>query len=492
MNESIAAISTPFGMSGICVVRVSGTLAKAIALKLTHRKALRTRYAHFCQIYADGKFIDEAIVLFFAAPNSFTGEDVAEFQLHGSTSVAQIVLNECVALGARLAKPGEFSKRACLNGKMSALKALSINELIHAKNEKAAHLIAQNLSGKLGELLDKIRADLVRTLAYTETSIDYADDDLPSDLLEKTRDLYKENARVLRQIVELSRSRKGLVEGFKIAIIGRANVGKSSLLNALLGKNRAIVSNIEGTTRDRVEESLNLGTHLVRLIDTAGLRKSEDEIEQIGINLSLNALKEADIIVALFDRSREFEAADGEILTLLEKSEKKIFFVLNKSDLPPKFRLPREFSLKNHGEFKAFENRDLKKEIHAEKNLNSAEFKASNGEIHALNSKFNAENALNFIEICTKSDINPLKIALLEHLNSLDSDGFIITNAALLQSLENAALAIDRAEKVLENSSLELFAFECNTAIIELAKYTKAFDNEEILDEMFGNFCLGK
>lgn len=496
MNESIAAISTPFGMSGICVVRVSGTLAKDIALKLTHRKALRTRYAHFCQIYADGKFIDEAIVLFFAAPNSFTGEDVAEFQLHGSTSVAQIVLNECVAFGARLAKPGEFSKRACLNGKMSALKALSINELIHAKNEKAAHLIAQNLSGKLGELLDKIRADLVRTLAYTETSIDYADDDLPSDLLEKTRDLYKENARVLRQIVELSRSRKGLVEGFKIAIIGRANVGKSSLLNALLGKNRAIVSDIEGTTRDRVEESLNLGTHLVRLIDTAGLRKSEDEIEQIGINLSLNALKEADIIVALFDRSREFEEADGEILTLLEKSEKKIFFVLNKSDLPPKFKLPREFkafennALKSeiqalngeiYSEFKAFENRALKKEIHGEKNLNSTE-----------NSKFNAENTLNFIEICTKSDINPLKMALLEHLNSLDSDGFIITNAALLQSLENAALAIDRAEKVLENSSLELFAFECNTAISELAKYTKAFDNEEILDEMFGNFCLGK
>ncbi|TQR60842.1 tRNA uridine-5-carboxymethylaminomethyl(34) synthesis GTPase MnmE [Campylobacter troglodytis] len=486
MNESIVAIATAYGAGSIAIVRLSGEAALKIALKLTKKNKLKPRYAHLCEIFDEkNEFIDEAIVLYFKAPHSFTGEDIVEFQLHGGFVLAQTLLEACVKFGARLARAGEFSKRACLNGKMSPLKALAINDLINAKSQKAAKIIAQNLQGKFGELLNKIRTDLVKTLAFVETSIDYADDDLPVDLLEKTRGLYKENARILREIVQISRSKKGLVEGFKIAIIGKANVGKSSLLNALLSFERAIVSEIEGTTRDRVEESLKIGTHLVKIIDTAGIRASEDKIEQIGVNLSLQALAEADFIVALFDSSRPLDSEDEHILKMLESCDKKIFFVLNKMDLKSEFflqnaKLSSENFVRETDLFSKFakQKRSLSSENHTK------EFN--------LFSKFKALQDIKFIKISAKNDISPLKIAIESHLNSLDSEGFIITNLALINSCERASEMMQRASELLNESTLELFAFECNEAIKEIEKWTHSFDRDEILDEMFGNFCLGK
>lgn len=442
MNDTIVAIATANGVGSISIVRISGAKAYELALKFTKRENLGVRYAHLCKLYdSEANFLDEAIVLYFKAPHSFTGEDVAEFQIHGGLSVSQMLLDECVKLGARLANAGEFSKRACLNGKMNLLKALSINELINAKSTLAAQLIAKNLSGKFGELLEKIRTDLVKTLAFVETSIDYADDDLPDDILVQTQNLYKENARILRQIAAISKSKKGLIEGFKIAIVGKANVGKSSLLNALLAKNRAIVSDTAGTTRDRVEDELKIGTHLVRIIDTAGIRHSDDKVEQIGVKLSLQAINEADIIIAVFDSSRERDGEDEQIFQILKKSEKKIFFVLNKTDLKPKFNAPKGYE---------------------------------------------------FIKICTKNSLAPLQNALSNYLDSLDSEDFIISNALLINACERASAAIQRASELLSEQNLELFAFECNEAIKQIAKFTREFESDEILDEMFGNFCLGK
>lgn len=442
MNDTIAAIATANGIGSISIVRVSGEKALEIGLKLTKRLNLTPRYAHLCQLYGgDDNFLDEAIVLYFQAPKSFTGEDIVEFQIHGGISVSQIVLEECIKVGARLANAGEFSKRACLNHKMNLLKAISINELINAKSALAAQIVAKNLSGKLGELLEKIRFDLVKTLAFVETSIDYADDDLPSDLLEKTRILYLENAKILREIAELSRSKKGLIEGFKIAIVGKANVGKSSLLNAMLRYERAIVSEFEGTTRDMVAESLKIGTHLVKIIDTAGIRQSDDKIEQIGIKLSLNAIKQADFIIAVFDNSREKDSEDDEIFKILDESGKKIFYVLNKIDLKAKFK-----ALKAH----------------------------------------------KFIKISTKNSLATLQQELSNYLDSLDSEGFITTNLQVINACEKASEAIQRASELVNEQNLELFAFECNEAIKHIAYFTKDFQREEILDEMFGNFCLGK
>lgn len=442
MSDTIAAIATAHGVGSISIVRLSGERALEFALKLSHKTKLTPRHATFTKLFnQNNEIIDEAIMIYFKAPYSFTGEDIVEFQTHGGFSVSEVLLEELVSLGARLALAGEFSKRACLNGKMTPLKALNIQDLILSKSVLAAKIIARNMQGNLGELLEKIRTDLVKTLAFVETSIDYADDDLPSDLLEQISTMCEENSKILKEIYTLSQSKKGLIEGFKIAIVGKPNVGKSSLLNALLSYERAIVSDIAGTTRDTIEESFKLGTHLLRIIDTAGIRESKDVIEQIGVALSKKSLEDADIILAVFDASRVQDKEDGKIFELLANTDKKIFWILNKSDLENVFK--------------------------------------------------NTQNK-NFIKLSAQKDITLLKEELQNYLNSFDSEGIMVSSLDLINACKISSEAIFRAKGLLEESSLELFAFELNLAINELARFTKDFQRDEILDEMFGNFCLGK
>ncbi|EAK1995192.1 tRNA uridine-5-carboxymethylaminomethyl(34) synthesis GTPase MnmE [Campylobacter jejuni] len=442
MSDTIAAIATAHGVGSISIVRLSGERALEFALKLSHKTKLTPRHATFTKLFnQNNEIIDEAIMIYFKAPYSFTGEDIVEFQTHGGISVSEVLLEELVSLGARLALAGEFSKRACLNGKMTPLKALNIQDLILSKSALAAKIIARNMQGNLGELLEKIRTDLVKTLAFVETSIDYADDDLPSDLLEQISTMCEENSKILKEIYTLSQSKKGLIEGFKIAIVGKPNVGKSSLLNALLSYKRAIVSDIAGTTRDTIEESFKLGTHLLRIIDTAGIRESKDTIEQIGVALSKKSLEDADIILAVFDASRVQDKEDEKIFDLLANTDKKIFWILNKSDLENVFK--------------------------------------------------NTQNK-NFIKLSAQKDITLLKEELQNYLNSFDSEGIMVSSLDLINACKISSEAIFRAKGLLEESSLELFAFELNLAINELARFTKDFQRDEILDEMFGNFCLGK
>ncbi|EPS03595.1 tRNA modification GTPase TrmE [Campylobacter jejuni subsp. jejuni HN-CJD07035] len=442
MSDTIAAIATAHGVGSISIVRLSGERALEFALKLSHKTKLTPRHAAFTKLFnQNNEIIDEAIMIYFKAPYSFTGEDIVEFQTHGGFSVSEVLLEELVSLGARLALAGEFSKRACLNGKMTPLKALNIQDLILSKSALAAKIIARNMQGNLGELLEKIRTDLVKTLAFVETSIDYADDDLPSDLLEQISTMCEENSKILKEIYTLSQSKKGLIEGFKIAIVGKPNVGKSSLLNALLSYERAIVSDIAGTTRDTIEESFKLGTHLLRIIDTAGIRESKDVIEQIGVALSKKSLEDADIILAVFDASRVQDKEDEKIFDLLANTDKKIFWILNKSDLENVFK--------------------------------------------------NTQNK-NFIKLSAQKDITLLKEELQNYLNSFDSEGIMVSSLDLINACKISSEAIFRAKGLLEESSLELFAFELNLAINELARFTKDFQRDEILDEMFGNFCLGK
>lgn len=442
MSDTIAAIATAHGVGSISIVRLSGERALEFALKLSHKTKLTPRHATFTKLFnQNNEIIDEVIMIYFKAPYSFTGEDIVEFQTHGGFSVSEVLLEELVSLGARLALAGEFSKRACLNGKMTPLKALNIQDLILSKSALAAKIIARNMQGNLGELLEKIRTDLVKTLAFVETSIDYADDDLPSDLLEQISTMCEENSKILKEIYTLSQSKKGLIEGFKIAIVGKPNVGKSSLLNALLSYERAIVSDIAGTTRDTIEESFKLGTHLLRIIDTAGIRESKDAIEQIGVALSKKSLEDADIILAVFDASRVQDKEDEKIFDLLANTDKKIFWILNKSDLENVFK--------------------------------------------------NTQNK-NFIKLSAQKDITLLKEELQNYLNSFDSEGIMVSSLDLINACKISSEAIFRAKGLLEESSLELFAFELNLAINELARFTKDFQRDEILDEMFGNFCLGK
>ena len=440
MNDTIVAPASAYGLGAISIVRLSGELSYELGLRLSKKKILKPRFATFTRLFKDNDdFIDEAILIYFKAPYSFTGEDILEFQIHGGVTSSQILINEILKHGIRLANPGEFSKRAVLNGKMDLLKAVSIQELISAKSLSAANIIARNLKGDLSAFLNKIRLDLVKTLSFVETSIDYADDDLPQDLINEIKKMCDDNANTLRKIYELSISRRGLIQGFKIAIVGKPNVGKSSLLNKILSYERAIVSSEAGTTRDFLEEEILLGKHLVRIIDTAGIRKANDKIEKKGIEFSKAQLKEADIILAIFDNSRAKDSEDDELLSLLQKSDKKIFYILNKCDLENNFKAD-----------------------------------------------------INFLKLSVNKDISSLKTELIKYLDSLDSTDILVSNQSLLQAFKNAYEAIFRAKDLLDESSLELFSFELNLAIKEIAKFTKDFSYDELLDEMFSNFCLGK
>ncbi|QCD52381.1 tRNA uridine-5-carboxymethylaminomethyl(34) synthesis GTPase MnmE [Campylobacter sp. RM16192] len=441
MNDTIVAIATAHGVGSICIVRLSGENALGLAFKLTKLQTLKPRFATLAKIYSNDEFIDEGIVIYFKSPASFTGEDVVEFQTHGGFAVANLILSELIRLGARLAKPGEFSKRAFLNGKMDLSKAESIQNLINARSESAAKIIARAMKGDLGKFVDEIRDELVKTLAFVETSIDYADDDLPLNLMTEIKNMLATNHEKLDRIVGMSRSRKGLIEGFKVAIIGKPNVGKSSILNALLNYERAIISDEAGTTRDRIEESINIGTHLVRIIDTAGIRKDAGRIEQIGITHSLKAIEEADIILAVFDSSNIADEQDFEIINLLKDLQKKIFYILNKCD---------------------------------------------------LELKFNSLDLAHVLKISAKNGASEIIKALEIYLDSQDVNEILLNSTRQIECCKNASFAIKRALNLLNESELELFAYEINSAIFNISSITRPFERAEILDQMFSNFCLGK
>jgi tRNA modification GTPase len=308
-----------------------------LALKLSKKETLTPRLATLSFLHDKlNDAIDQAIVIYFKAPHSFTAEDVVEFQCHGGSVVAGLVLETLLHHGARLANPGEFSKRAFLNGRIDLSEAEAIAALIETKSVDAAKMLTRQLKGELRDFVGHVRELLIEILAFVEVNIDYAEEDLPLDMIEKIKDKLDVLAKELFKTYESSKRRQGLINGFKIAIVGKPNVGKSSLLNNLLSYDRAIISDIAGTTRDTIEEELRIGSHLVRIVDTAGIRQANDVIEKIGIERSIAAIEESEIVIAMFDNSKPCDHEDEEMLSLLQKytSSKQILTVLNKIDLP--------------------------------------------------------------------------------------------------------------------------------------------------------------
>jgi len=308
-DDTIVAIATASGIGSISIVRVSGTKALQIALKISKKKSLKPRVATLSYLYnTKDEPIDEALILYFKAPFSFTGEDIVEFQCHGGVAIASLVVDTILHFGVRMANAGEFSKRAFLNNKMDLSKAEAISKIIEAKSSDAVKFLARQLKGELKDFVENIREDLLFMLAYTEVSIDYAEDDLPTDIFEKIEQKIENITLKLSNTLDVSKRREGMISGFKVAIIGKPNVGKSSLLNKLLNYDRAIISDIAGTTRDTIEESVRIGTHIIKIVDTAGIRENtSDIIEQIGIEKSIQVVKEADIVVAIFDNSKNID-----------------------------------------------------------------------------------------------------------------------------------------------------------------------------------------
>ncbi len=446
-DDTIVAIATANAIGSISIIRVSGSNALKIALKISKKNKLQARLATLSSLYDSAdELIDESLILYFKAPHSFTGEDIVEFQCHGGIVITNIILNEILKLNARLANAGEFSKRAFLNNKIDLSKAEAISKIIQASSEDGVKLIARQLKGELSTFVNEIRNDLLYILAYTEVSIDYAEEDLPKDILEQINSKIKTTITKLSSTLEASKRREGLIEGFKICIIGKPNVGKSSLLNKLLNFNRAITSQVAGTTRDTIEEFIKIGTSLIKVVDTAGIRNSDDFIEQLGIKKSLEAIEQSDIILALFDNNSLFDEEDKNILSLLEKNkDKHIIKVINKIDLENKF------------------------DILDKSNIN------------------------HYIKLSTKNDINPLikQIQNILDMNSQTNEMILISKRQVI-SVEGTLNNIEFSKKPLSRGELEFFSYHITQALENISNITRPYDNEEMLDLMFGEFCLGK
>lgn len=439
-TETIVAISTAIGEGAIGIVRLSGKDALQIAQRITKTTTIRPRYAHLKYFYDEGgALIDRGIVIYFKAPHSFNGEDIVEIQSHGGIALQKRLLEVCQHFGARIARAGEFSKIALINGKMDLSQVETTANLIATRNANALSLIAQNLKGDLQKIIDDFRDKLLEILAQSEALIDYAEDEIPHDLSANLKSLQTR----LRAIYAHSKSMQHIINGHKLAIIGRPNVGKSSILNALLLKNRAIVSEIEGTTRDSIEAQMTIDGQIITIIDTAGIRASDEKIELLGIEKSKEIAREASIILAVFDGSKNFD--DREILQILRENAGKIIIVaINKSD---------------------------KKRV-----VDLAHFR---------------DYAPIFISTKDESVFRIRKaIADKIHTNPQNDESVILGSVRQMECVEGAINALEAARQNI--SDFEIFSLHINDAIKWLESLTKPYNYDEMLDKMFSAFCLGK
>lgn len=416
---------------------------------------LPPRYATLCNVYdKEGILLDEAIIIYYKAPHSYTCEDVIEIQCHSSDIIAQKILQSCLHYGARLARGGEFTKRAFLNGRIDLSQANAIAQMIATKDAYLQTALITQLKGSLGDFVREVREVLYFALASAEVMIDYSEEDIPSELISDIHSKLESLRVRLAKIYDFSTTRAKIGNAWKLAIIGKPNVGKSSLLNAILLQERAITSNIAGTTRDRIEEEIIIDGSIVRLIDTAGIRTSTDMIESKGIELSLQALKEANIVLVIFDSSRPLDSEDNQVLDALSanKKDKKILAIFNKNDC------------KN-----VLKSQDIKRiENICDESLAISALDVENT-AHTLQEKLK--------EIIAKSNLN----------------GEVILSAPYqLQSLKASIANLDLAMQRLHTSELELFAYHIKDTLESIGQITSPYTNEEMLDKMFSQFCLGK
>ena len=447
--HTICAIATAPGNAGISIIRMSGDTSLVILQRVFSKKQLEPRVMTLGTI-SDGEPIDRVLAVYFAAPASYTGEDMVEIHCHGGMIVTKQILDLLLKNGAQPAEPGEFSKRAFLNGKMDVSQAEAVSELISSLSEKSAKMSMRQLSGELGSKVSKMQDELTDVLASIHTALAYPEEDLEesiiSDASEKSDSLLDE----IRSLIDSFKRGKLMREGAKVAIAGKPNVGKSSLLNAILGEQRAIVTHIPGTTRDVISEYYNIRGLPIQLVDTAGIRKTDDIVEKIGVERSIEALNTADITLLIFDASKELSEQDVEI-ALKAKSQGEVIAVLNKSDLEPKLSA---------------------KEISDKLNL----------EPHLISAK-------------TGEGVDALLDEMYVSIMSDDAlaEGVTITNARHAAALKEAASALESAKEGAElGVDLDCVSIDINDAWSALGKITGVTLSEEIVDRIFEKFCLGK
>ncbi len=438
--DTISAIATPLGAGGVGIIRISGENSFKIAEKMFSAKKLIPGKIHHGWVLDEEKLIDEVVVLAFETPKSFTGENVVEFQCHGGVNIVKKILELTLVNGARLAEKGEFTKRAFLNQKMDLSQAEAILDLINAKTVDFAVKSAKNLSGKLSQEIKRIKDELFELYSLIIAAVDFPED-VAEPQYEELKNKIEKIVKEINRILSFSKSSNILRQGIKIAIIGRPNVGKSSLFNSLLNLERAIVTDIAGTTRDVIHETLDIDGIAATLIDTAGIRDNEgvEKVESIGIDFSKKCIEESDIVLFLFDASEGFLPQDKEIFDLVQN--KPFIKVASKIDL-------------------------------AEEKLSDC-FCISN------------TTGKNIEEL--KKEIKQLVI------DKTDEESEFITNQRQQECLEKSKEALLQALIGVNNEEIQdLISIDIKTALLYLSEVSGEVITDEVLNNIFDNFCIGK
>lgn len=455
--STIVSISTATGIGGIGIIRMSGKKSFEIldkifkpktSQKIEDIKGYTIKYGH---IVENNEIIDEVLVSYFKAPRSYTTENMCEINSHGGNVVVKKILEICLKNGAELAEPGEFTKRAFLNGRIDLAQAESVIDVINAKSDKEAKSGIKQLEGYLSKEIKGIKQEILDVLVNIEVTIDYPEYDTPEVQEKEIAQMLESVGKKLKKLEKSFDNGKIIKDGIKTAIIGKPNAGKSSLLNAILKEDRAIVTDIAGTTRDTIEEFVTINGIPLNLVDTAGIREASDEVEKIGVEKSIKQANDADLIIAIFDSSKDLEEEDIEILNLIKG--KKSIILLNKSDLNSKIN-------ENDDRFTSITENILR--------------------ISALN----------------KYGIDELyeKIAELFNLNEINLDNeILITNIRhkniISKSLEN----VNKAKEALEiNMPIDIITIYIKEILEDLGEITGEVVTEDIINEIFSKFCLGK
>ncbi|HEL1226407.1 TPA: tRNA uridine-5-carboxymethylaminomethyl(34) synthesis GTPase MnmE [Streptococcus equi subsp. zooepidemicus] len=451
--DTIAAISTPLGEGAIGIVRLSGTKALDIAKSIFKGKNLTTvashtlNYGHIIRP-STGEVIDEVMVSVMLAPKTFTREDVIEINTHGGIAVTNDILQLLIKQGARMAEPGEFTKRAFLNGRIDLTQAEAVMDLIRAKTDKAMSIAIKQLDGSLSQLITNTRQEILNTLAQVEVNIDYPEyDDVEEMTTSLLRDKTQEFQALLEQLLRTAKRGKILREGLSTAIIGRPNVGKSSLLNTLLREDKAIVTDIAGTTRDVIEEYVNIKGIPLKLVDTAGIRETDDLVEQIGVERSKKALQEADLVLLVLNASEKLTEQDKALLALSQDSNRII--LLNKTDLEQvieKDQLPEE----------------------------------------AIPISVLQNQNIDLIE----DRINQL---FFDHTGLIEQDATYLSNARHISLIEQAVQSLEAVNEGLAlGMPVDLLQIDLTRAWEILGEITGDAAPDELITQLFSQFCLGK
>ena len=452
--DTIAAISTPRGEGGIGIIRISGDKSFEILDRIFNTKNpnrdLGFYKFNYGFIHDNGKIVDEVMAVRMKAPKTYTCEDVVEINCHGGHLISEKVLELVLKNGARHAEQGEFTKRAFMNGRIDLSQAEAVMDIIHGKTEKSISLSLEQLRGDLRDKIASFKKALLDVTAHVNVVLDYPeegiDDPLPSNLRENLENVYAEADRLISSYDK----GKKIKEGIKTVIAGKPNVGKSTLLNSLLKEERAIVTHIPGTTRDVIEEIINIKGIPLVLTDTAGIRKTEDIVENIGVEKSKKFIENADLVLLVLDASRELEIEDREVIEEIQNHNKKTIVLLNKIDLERKIEL-EEFNLENILEISAKDNigiEDMEERIYS---------------------------------------------YIVEENVEDSSEKLIITNIRHKTALEKTKDAIRNIFETIDaGMPMDLISVDLKEALDSLSEITGEISSEDILDHVFGNFCVGK